>query len=66
MPKTAREIEKIILADGWFLHDQKGSHRQYKHNSKPGKVTIPFHGGQDIDPRTEKSILQQAQIEKTK
>ncbi|MBE6815304.1 MAG: type II toxin-antitoxin system HicA family toxin [Ruminococcaceae bacterium] len=66
MPKKAKEIERIILDDGWYCYTQKGSHRQYKHKTKPGKVTIPFHGGQDIDPRTEKSILKQAQIVETK
>lgn len=55
----AREIEKIIEKDGWKLKSTKGSHRHYKHPSKPGKVTIPFHTG-DLDIRTVKSILEQA------
>ncbi|HHW94569.1 MAG TPA: type II toxin-antitoxin system HicA family toxin [Mogibacterium sp.] len=55
----AREIEKIIEKDGWKLKSTKGSHRHYKHPSKPGKVTIPFHTG-DLDKRTVKSILEQA------
>jgi predicted RNA binding protein YcfA (HicA-like mRNA interferase family) len=54
-----REIEKIILDDGWVLADVKGSHHQYKHPAKPGKVTIPNHTG-DIPPRVVKSILKQA------
>ena len=58
----ADEIEKIILADGWYPKNQKGSHRQYKHPTKPGKVTIPFHRG-DLDKRTVKSILKQAGLE---
>lgn len=37
----------------------QGSHRQYKHPSKPGKVTIPFHNG-DVDKGTADSILKQA------
>lgn len=56
----AREIEKIIKADGWYLKNQVGSHKHYKHPTKPGKVTIPFHGGDDLDKRTVKSILEQA------
>lgn len=56
----AIEIEKIIKADGWYK--QKGSHRHYKHPSKQGKVTIPFHRG-DLDKRTVKSILEQAGLE---
>lgn len=59
MPKKPKEMEKIILADGWILKSQTGSHRQYIHPSKPGKVTIPFHGG-DILKGTENSILKQA------
>ena len=54
-----REIEKIILADGWFEVKQKGSHHQYKHLTKKGKVTIPEHGG-DLNLDTVKSILKQA------
>lgn len=54
-----RELEKIILADGWYIKNQKGSHRQYKHPEKPGKVTIPVHTG-DLDKRTADSILKQA------
>ncbi len=32
---------KIIEADGWYLVSTKGSHRQYKHPSKGGRVTVP-------------------------
>lgn len=54
-----REIEKILKQDGWELVDIKGSHYQYKHPTKPGKVTIPNHN-KDIKPLTLKSILKQA------
>jgi predicted RNA binding protein YcfA (HicA-like mRNA interferase family) len=56
---TAVEIEKILLKDGWYVVAQKGSHRQYKHPTKPGKVTIPIHRG-DINKNTAKTILRQA------
>jgi predicted RNA binding protein YcfA (HicA-like mRNA interferase family) len=56
-----REIEKIIFADGWIFKTTKGSHRQYTHPVKPGKVTIPYHSG-DIAPIVVKSILMQAGI----
>lgn len=59
MPKKPREMEKIILADGWMLKSQEGSHRHYVHPIKPGKVTIPFHC-KDIPKGTEISILKQA------
>ncbi len=54
-----REIEKIILADGWKYKNSKGSHCQYIHPSKPGKITILKHPG-DIAPQTIKQILKQA------
>lgn len=54
-----REIEKVILNDGWYLVDVSGSHYQYKHPSKPGRVTIPHHRG-DIPQRVVNSILKQA------
>lgn len=59
MPMKPREMEKIILADGWVFQSQVGSHRHYTHPLKPGKVTIPFHS-KDIPKGTENSILKQA------
>jgi predicted RNA binding protein YcfA (HicA-like mRNA interferase family) len=53
------EIERILVQDGWTLKAIKGSHHQYVHSSKPGKVTIPYHSG-DISPVIIKSILKQA------
>lgn len=55
----ARELEKMLFADGWILIRQAGSHRHYKHEKKPGKVTIPFHT-EDVDKGTANSILKQA------
>ena len=54
-----REIESMILENGWYQVKQKGSHHQYKHPTKSGKVTIPEHGG-DLNPDTVKSIIKQA------
>lgn len=54
-----REVEKIILSDGWYQVKQKGSHHQYKHPTKLGKVMIPDHGG-DLNMDTVKSIMRQA------
>jgi predicted RNA binding protein YcfA (HicA-like mRNA interferase family) len=56
------ELEKILLRDGWCVVKQVGSHRHYKHPTKPGKVTIPIHRG-DVDKGTAKSILRQAGLE---
>lgn len=56
---TAKEVEKLIKADGWVLHSVIGSHYHYKHPEKTGRVTIPFHKG-DIPKGTLNSILKQA------
>lgn len=54
-----REVENMIEKDGWYQVKQKGSHHQYKHPTKPGKVTIPEHG-EDLNLDTVKSIMKQA------
>ncbi|MDE6750518.1 MAG: type II toxin-antitoxin system HicA family toxin [Lachnospiraceae bacterium] len=41
MPMKPREMEKLILADGWVFKNQEGSHKNYIHPAKPGKVTLP-------------------------
>jgi predicted RNA binding protein YcfA (HicA-like mRNA interferase family) len=61
-----REIIKLIEDDGWYLIATKGSHRQYKHPVKTGRVTIAGHRSDDLAPGTLNSILKQAQIEKRK
>lgn len=57
-----REIIKHIESDGWYFLRQKGSHRQYRHPTKKGTVTIPGKLGDDLAPNTAKSILKQARI----
>jgi len=59
-----RDVLKLIEADGWYLVVTKGSHRQYKHPSKPGRVTIAGHPNDDLAPGTLNSIVKQAQIDK--
>ena len=59
MPKKPKEMEKIILSDGWIFKAQVGSHRQYIHPKKKGKVTIPFHS-KELSKKVENSILKQA------
>ena len=61
MRKTVKQMIKIIEADGWCLVAQQGSHRQYKHPMKPGRVTIPDHGkSHELDHMLVNSILKQA------
>ena len=55
-----RDLIKMVEIDGWRHVKTKGSHRQYKHPIKPGRVTIPGHPGDDLNPGTLKSILNQA------
>jgi len=62
MPPKIREIIKQIEQDGWYLAVTKGSHRQYKHPSKTGRVTIAGHPGDELAPGTLNSILKQAQL----
>jgi len=59
-----RDVIKMIEADGWYLVATKGSHRQYKHPTKPGRVTIAGHLGDDLAAGTLNSILKQAQLKK--
>jgi len=54
-----KEVFRLLQNDGWEKKTQKGSHIQLVHPSKPGKVTIPAHGG-DIPAGTLHSILKQA------
>lgn len=54
-----KELEKMIKDDGWYYVGTRGSHYNYQHATKPGKVTIPNHKG-DIPKGTANSILKQA------
>jgi len=55
-----RDVLKLIESDGWYLVAQKGSHRQFKHPKKAGRVTVAGNPSQDIAPGTLNSILKQA------
>lgn len=59
-----REIIKIVEADGWYLVTTEGSHRQYKHPTKPGRVTIAGKPSHDLAPGTLNSILKQSGMKK--
>lgn len=61
----ARDIIKLIEEDGWFMTRQRGSHRQFKHKTKKGLVTIAAHKMSDeVAVGTLNSIFKQAQIKK--
>ena len=55
-----RDIIRMIEEDGWYLVATRGSHRQYKHTAKPGRVTIAGNLNHDVAPGTLKSVLKQA------
>jgi predicted RNA binding protein YcfA (HicA-like mRNA interferase family) len=55
-----REIIRLIENDGWRLIEQRGSHRQYEHPTKPGKVTVAGKPNLDVPKGTAANILRQA------
>jgi predicted RNA binding protein YcfA (HicA-like mRNA interferase family) len=55
-----RDAIKLIEDNGWYLVRTRGSHRQYKHPSRRGLVTVPGKPGNDLAPGTANSILKQA------
>jgi len=59
MPRKVRDLLRIIKADGWRLIAQKGSHRQFKHPTKKGRVTVP-HPVKDLPQYLVKSIAEQS------
>ena len=61
-----RDLIKLIEEDGWYVVTTKGSHRQYKHSHKAGRVTIAGHPSDDLAPGTLNSVLKQAGLKKPK
>ncbi len=55
-----KELVKRVENDGWVLVRTKGSHRQFKHPSKPGTVTIAGKPSVDVPPGTANNVLKQA------
>jgi predicted RNA binding protein YcfA (HicA-like mRNA interferase family) len=57
----AREVIKLLERDGWRLvKEGPGAHKQFKHPTKPGKVTVSDHGAADIPPGTLRNIERQS------
>jgi len=54
------EILRRLRDAGWYLACTRGSHRQFKHPSRPGRVTVPGKVSDDLAPGTLNSILKQA------
>ena len=55
-----REVLRLLAEDGWQQVRQRGSHRQFKHDAKPGLVTVAGAPADDVAPGTLNSILKQA------
>ena len=58
----SRAVIKLLVADGWYFTKASGSHYQFKHAGKPGKVTVK-HPEKDIKPGTLASIIKQAGLD---
>ena len=58
------EVLRMLNDDGWFLVATRGSHRQFKHTTKTGRVTVPGKPSDDLAPGTMNSILKQAGLKK--
>jgi predicted RNA binding protein YcfA (HicA-like mRNA interferase family) len=58
------EILRLLQDDGWFLVATRGSHRQYKHPVKPGRVTVPGKPSDDVAPGTLNSIMKPSGLKK--
>ena len=59
-PVKVKELIKKIEADGWTQSRMRGSHRQFKHLTKSGTVTIAGKPSVDVPPGTLNSVLKQA------
>ncbi|MDQ3243052.1 MAG: type II toxin-antitoxin system HicA family toxin [Gemmatimonadota bacterium] len=59
-----RDLIRLLRDDGWYLKRTRGSHQQCRHPQKPGLVTVAGDGPDDIAPRTLKSILMQARLDR--
>ncbi|WP_214471860.1 type II toxin-antitoxin system HicA family toxin [Mesorhizobium sp. dw_380] len=57
---TVREVIRLLEVDGWYLVATKGSHRQYKHKIKAGRVTVAGKPSEEVAPGTLNSILKQS------
>ncbi len=58
------EVLRILHDDGWVLVAIRGSHRQFKHSSKSGRVIVPGKPSDDLAPGTLNSILKQSALKK--
>ena len=55
-----KHLVKLVEEVGWYFKRMKGSHRQFKHATRPGTVTIPGKPNADVRPGTLNSVLKKA------
>ncbi|HEX2930523.1 MAG TPA: type II toxin-antitoxin system HicA family toxin [Candidatus Binatia bacterium] len=61
-----REVIRMLESDGWRLVITEGSHRQFKHGTKSGRVTVSGHPGDDMPRGTLSSVMRQAGLKRVK
>jgi len=59
-----RDVIEILTQDGWREVRVRGSHRHFRHPTKPGTVTVPGTMNDDLHPKTLNSILRQAGLQR--
>lgn len=64
MPTKVRDLIRLLEQDGWKLVATRGSHRQFKHPLKSGRVTVPGKPSDDVAIGTEQSVYKQAGLKK--
>jgi predicted RNA binding protein YcfA (HicA-like mRNA interferase family) len=63
MRMKAREMLRALEAAGWYRVPSKGGHLQLRHAERPGRVTVPSHGGADLAPGTLRAIERQSGVD---
>lgn len=58
---NSRDVIKALEADGWFEVAHKGSHKQFRHLTRPGRVTV-VHPRRDYPIATLRSMEQQSGV----
>jgi predicted RNA binding protein YcfA (HicA-like mRNA interferase family) len=58
------EVLRLLRDDGWYVVATRGSHRQFKHPTKSGRVTVAGKPSDDLAPGTLNSILKQSGLKK--
>ena len=56
------DVLRLLRDDGWYLMNTRGSHRQFKHPQKLGRVTVAGKPSDEVAPGTLNSILKQANL----